>query len=130
MLRHYYEEADVSVSWDTVNNWIAVDWRNMPSQQTVIRGCEEILKLLVLRKASLVFNDNRQITGTWVRASQWVADEWFPRMIREGLAKFAWIESPASTLSVISAKRAAKQNREGIIRLFKDVSEAEGWLRG
>ena len=125
----YYQEIDVTVSWDPINKWLSVDWRNVPSQQTVINGCEAMLKLLIAKQATLVFNDNGQITGTWVRASKWVAEKWFPRMIAAGLEKFAWIESPASTLSVISAKRSASKNKEGVIRLFKDKSEAENWLR-
>jgi len=129
MLTTYYEEADVMVCWDYRNNWISVDWRNAPSQQTVITGCEEIFKLLILKQASLVLNDNSKITGTWVRASSWVAEEWLPRMIAAGLEKFAWIESPLSTLSVISAKRAAQKNKPGVIKLFKEATEAEMWLR-
>jgi hypothetical protein len=93
-------------------------------------GCEEILKLQVSRKGTKVFNDNRKITGTWVSASNWVADDWFPRMIAAGLKKYAWIESPVSTLSVISAHKSARRNQDGIIKLFKDGSEAEKWLRG
>lgn len=128
MLTQYYQETDVTVYWDSINNWIFVDWRNMPSKETVIRGCEEISKLLTSKKASFILNDNRQLTGTWVLASKWVAEEWFPRIIAAGLKKFAWVESPASTLSVISAKRSANLNKTGVIMLFKEISEAERWL--
>lgn len=129
MLTQFYQETDVTVYWDSKNNWIHVDWRNMPSKQTVLKGCEEIHKLLISKNASCVLNDNRQITGTWVLASRWVAEEWFPQIIAAGLKKFAWIESPVSTLSVVSAKRSADKNQAGIIRLFKDESEAEKWLK-
>lgn len=125
----YYHETDVTVSWDGDNNRIHVDWRNTPSQQTVRNGCEAILELLVARKAGKVFNDNRGITGTWVRASNWVADDWLPRMIAAGLTRLAWIESPMSTLSVISAKKSARKYQE-VIKLFKDGAEAEKWLTG
>jgi hypothetical protein len=128
MLTRYYEEDDVTVFWDSINKWIYVDWKNMPSKQTVIEGCKRILKLLVSKNASVVLNDNRKITGTWVLASRWVAEEWFPQIIASGLNKFAWIESQNSSLSVISAKRSAKKYTN-IIKLFKDSSEAESWLR-
>lgn len=128
MLTQYYQEADVTVCWDSHNNWISVHWMNMPSKETVKKGCEAVFKLLTSRKASLVFNDNSKITGAW-GASSWVAEEWFPQMIAAGLRKFAWVESPASTLSVISAKRSAMKNQNGVIRLFNDGSEAENWLR-
>lgn len=129
MLKTYYEEENVMVCWDYNNSWISVDWRNVPSQQTVISGCEEMFELLILKQASLIQNDNSKITGTWVRASKWVAEDWFPRMITAGLEKFAWIESRSSTLSVISAKRAAQKNKSGVIKLFKEATEAELWLR-
>lgn len=128
MLTLYYQETDVTVCWDSHNNWVSVCWRNMPSKETVKEGCDAILKLMISRKASLVFNDNSNITGAW-GASGWVAEEWFPRMIASGLRKFAWIESTVSTLSVISAKRSAIKNPNGVIRLFNDVYEAEKWLR-
>lgn len=129
MLTQYYQETDVTVYWDSSNNWIYIDWRNQPSKQTVLNGCKEIHKLLISKNASCVLNDNRQITGTWVLASRWVAEEWFPQIIAAGLKKFAWIESRVSTLSVVSAKRSADKNPTGIIRLFKDESEAGKWLK-
>lgn len=128
MLTQYYHEADVTVAWDPVNNWVHAHWRNMPSKETVKKGCEEILKLLKEKTASSVFNDNSEIIGAW-GASGWVAEEWFPLMISAGLRKFAWIESRNSALSVISAKRSATKNQGGVIRLFNDGFEAERWLR-
>jgi hypothetical protein len=103
MLTEYYQENDVTVCWDSLNNWVSVYWRNMPSKETVKRGCEAVHKLLLSKKASSVFNDNSKITGAW-GASSWVAEEWFPQITAAGLRKFAWIESHTSTLSVISAK--------------------------
>ena len=129
MLVRVYKEDDVTVSWDARNNWISVEWRNAPSRQTVVNGCEEVLKLLVVKRAALVLNDNRQISGTWVRASSWVAEDWFPRMIAAGLKKFAWIESPLCALSVVSAKRSAMKNEAGVIKLFKSEDEAQKWLK-
>lgn len=79
-------------------------------------------------KATSVLNDNRQITGTWVGASRWVAEEWFPRMIASGLKKFAWVESPLCALSVVSAKRAVMKNEAGVIKLFKNEDKAQEWL--
>lgn len=128
MLTQYYQENDVTVCWDSLNNRVSVHWRNMPSKETVKNGCEAMLKLLTSKKASLVFNDNSKITGAW-GASSWVAEEWFPKMMAAGLRKFAWIESHTSILSVISAKRSAMNNQNGVIRLFTDGSEAENWLR-
>ncbi len=129
MLAPYYQETDVTVFWDSLNNWVSVHWRNKPSKETVKKGCEAILELLASKRATLVFNDNSKITGAW-GGSCWVAEDWFPQMIDSGLKKFAWIQSATSTLSVISAKRSATTIQDGVIRLFSDEYEAEKWLRG
>lgn len=129
MLHEYYEERDITVYWDPDNNWIYADWRNIPSTGTVKEGCAAILKLLQSKRASNMVNNNANVTGPWSGASQWVAKVWFPQMIEAGLKKFAWIQSPHSILSQISAETSEAKDEGDVIRLFKDRESAETWLR-
>jgi hypothetical protein len=129
MLEEFYKEQDVSVHWDSGNNWVFSDWRNVPSEETVQRGCGEILKLLKSRKASKVLNSNAKVTGPWSAASYWVAEVWFPQMVQAGLKQFAWIQSPASISSQISAKSSKKKDDSDVIQLFDDERSAVSWLK-
>lgn len=130
MKKIYYKETDCMVYWDTTNNWIYVDWRNRPSVETVKKGCEEMLMLLKEKSCSKVLNDNSNVTGSWSAAAEWVADVWFPKMISAGLKKFAWIQSPYSTLSKMNARQSLKSNDDDIIKMF-DVGDktAIDWLK-
>jgi hypothetical protein len=126
----FYEENDCVVYWDDANRWIYVDWRNIPSVETVKRGCEEVLKLLSQKRGNKVLNDNRNVSGSWSAASQWVAEDWFPRMMKAGLKKFAWIQSKASAMSQLSARDSkAKNQNTDVIHLFNDEPEAIDWLK-
>jgi hypothetical protein len=125
-----YTEKDCLVYWDSGNNWIYVDWRNRAKVETVKNGCEEILKLLKEKSCSKVLNDNSNVTGSWSAAAEWVAEDWFPRMISAGLKKFAWVQSPHSTLSKMNAKQSVKNDDNGIIKMY-DVGDpsAIDWLK-
>ncbi|MBF0423297.1 MAG: hypothetical protein HQL73_09930 [Magnetococcales bacterium] len=124
-----YDEDDVTVYWDNENHWIHVDWRNIPSDTTVKNGCEQMLHLLVHKQCSRVFNDNRNVIGPWNTAAQWVAEDWFPRMLTAGLKKFAWIQS-ANILSKFSARQSTAKNQEtDAIHLFDDEEAAVHWLK-
>lgn len=125
----FYEEKDCAVYWDSENSWIYVDWRNIPSNETVKNGCEEMLKLLQQRECSKVLNDNSHVSGSWAAASDWVAQDWFPRMVSSGLKKFAWVQSPHSALSRMNAKRAENKNTEIIHYFDGGYGEATNWLK-
>lgn len=130
MKSQFYGEKDCVVYWDDVNKWIYTDWKNQPTIATVKNGCEEMLKLLVQKKCNKILNDNTNVVGSWSAASQWVAEDWFPRIINAGLKKFAWIQSKESTLSQMSAKKAEEKNKETeIIHLFKNEADAVSWLK-
>ncbi len=130
MKTQFYGEKDCIVYWDEDNQWIYTDWKNQPSVTTVKTGCEEMLKLLVEKKAAKILNDNSNIIGSWSASSQWVAEDWFPRIIAAGLKKFAWVQSKESTLSQISAKKSEEKNKDSdIIRLVKDEAEGISWLK-
>lgn len=130
MKTKFYEEEDCVVYWDDNEKWIYVDWRNIPSVETVKSGCEEILKLLLQKRGAKVLNDNRNVSGSWSAASQWVAEDWFPRMIKAGLKKFAWIQSKASAMSQLSARDSSSKNKDtDVIHLFYGEMEAVSWLK-
>jgi hypothetical protein len=124
----FYEEEDVTVHWDGEHDRVYVDWRNIPSDRTVQRGCEEMLTLLAQRKCRHVLNDNRNVVGPWNSSAQWVAENWFPRMLAAGLKKFAWLQS-ANSLSKFAARQSTALNQDsGAIRLFESENEALDWL--
>lgn len=124
----FYEEEDVTVYWDDTNNWVYVDWRNIPSDRSVKKGCEEMLVLLSHKQCARVLNDNRNVIGPWNTAAQWVAEDWFPRMLSAGLKKFAWIQSPNALSKFAARQSTAKNQATNAIHLFDDEESAINWL--
>ncbi len=124
----YYSEENVTVYWDAEHNRVYVDWRGIPSDRTVQMGCEEMLKLLIQQKCHFVLNDNRNVFGPWNSSAQWVAEDWFPRMLGAGLEKFAWVQSK-NLLSKFASRQTTALNKDsGAIRLFDSYDDATYWL--
>ncbi|CAK0749417.1 STAS/SEC14 domain-containing protein [Azospirillaceae bacterium] len=124
----HYSEENVIVYWDADHNRVYVDWRGIPSDRTVQKGCEEMLKLLIQQNGHFVLNDNRNVIGPWNSSAQWVAEDWFPRMLSAGLEKFAWVQSK-NLLSKFASRQTTALNKDsGAIRLFDSYDDAIHWL--
>ena len=87
-----------------------------------------MLAFLKEKNCTKVLNDNRLVKGTWSFASDWVAQDWFPRMVEAGLQQFAWIYSP-DVFSKFSTDKSTKNADGGIIMTFNDVEEGKAWLK-
>ena len=121
-----YQQANIEISWDD-RGWLHVDWVGMQSVANVHDGCEQMLRLLQVKAAELILNDNTRLEGIWIGAAEWVGREWFPMMVRAGLKRFAWVQS-ASRLSQVSVEETMKSAPAGVAQVFPTREEAEAWL--
>jgi len=77
---------------------------------------------------SKVFNDNREVIGTWSEASDWAAEVWLPLMEDAGLQFFAWVFS-ASVFSQLSAQKSVdNKDKKSEIAFFYQAEDAIEWL--
>jgi len=111
-------------------NWIA---EFIPVNQ-VKQGALQMLEGLKTHPTPFLLNDNRQVTGVWDEANDWIASFWIPEAIKLGLRKFAHIY-PEDLYARLSAQ-FMQQNSEKVadldtfeMKLFKnDQEEALAWL--
>jgi signal transduction histidine kinase len=127
-LDSFYEDNTIRISLSDDKNHLNADWIGFQSLETVQRGCMNILRMLSKNKLHKVVNDNTLVLGTWSEAADWVGQEWFPMMEKEGLKYFAWIYSP-SAFSLLSAQKTVDIGVNGITtQFFTDKSSAEFWI--
>ena len=118
----------IEIHYDSENHWIYSNWQNYQKLESVQNGCEKILGFLKEKNCTKVLNDNRLVKGTWTFASEWVGNDWFPRIIEAGLKQFAWIYSP-DAFSKFSTDQSTKNTEDSIIKTFNNIKEGEDWLR-
>lgn len=128
-LQKIYHCDFVEVSFDSSNQWIYADWKGYQSDASVKEGCELILEALIQFNVSRVLNDNRRILGIWTGVAEWMACNWYPRMHKAGMKKFALVYSP-SRLSQVSADAAMHLfDSEGhTVTGFFEENAAVSWL--
>ncbi len=123
-----YEDEYIEIQYDSKNHWIYSNWQNYQKLHTVQNGCEKMLAFLKEKNCTKVLNDNRLVKGTWSFASDWVAKDWFPKMVEAGLNQFSWIYSP-DVFSKFSTDKSTQNTDGGIIMTFNNVEEGKAWLK-
>ncbi len=84
---------------------------------------------MVEHQAHRILNDNEHVVGIWSGASEWGAREWFPRLRKAGMRRFAWVDSPTrfSQISTDTTLSMMQCETQGVM-VFSDVKEAIFWL--
>jgi hypothetical protein len=121
-----YQQANVEIYWDD-REWLYVDWIGLQSVDNIYTGSDQILRLLQLKSAEAVLNDNTHLKGIWIGAAERIGREWFPNMVRAGLKRFAWVQSP-SALSHVSMEETLRFAPPRVAQVFFTRGEAEAWL--
>ena len=80
-------------------------------------------------KCAYLLNDNRLVTGPWDHAVDWIAQDWAPRAIADGLTHFAQVVSPESFAAVSGELMHARIGTYFQMRTFGRLEEAQQWLR-
>jgi hypothetical protein len=122
-----FQQTNVVISWDD-HGWLYVDWTGMQSLTDLKAGSDQLVRLLQSKGADSVLNDNTHAEGIAAEAAEWLGRDWFPRMRRTGLQRFAWVRSPTGLTDVIIESTLAAAP-PGIAHMFWTVGEAEAWLK-
>ena len=121
-----YQQANIEIGWDD-RGWLYVDWIGLQSVDKVHAGGEQILRLLRVKNAEAVLNDNTRLEGVWLGAAESGGRAWFEAMLRGGLKRFACVDS-ASRLSQASVEDTLRFAPPVVAQVFFTRAEAEAWL--
>ena len=108
-------------------DWICATWFGFQLKESVPTGCKEILEALKKYHLFKVLNDSSRSKGLW--NTDWVAEEWFPCLLQEGLKKFAWVVSPDLLCKGETEKVVLSAPASSVIMMFEDTNEAKRWLK-
>jgi CheY-like chemotaxis protein len=122
-------ESFLDIHHDPATSYLHADWKGYQSIESMRRGCDSILQLMIQQNVDAVLNDNTHVIGAWSNATQWVAENWFPRMKQDGLRRFAWAYGPSkrSQMSADITVEMMGTETHGV-RKFHNRREAIAWL--
>jgi len=123
-----YGDDFIEIEYDSVSNWLYVNWQNKQNYDSIVNGGEKMLQFLKEKQCSKVLNDNRLVVDEWGDATEYTEKDWFPRMVGAGLKYFAWIYSP-DIFSQFTANNIAAMQESNIVRVFKNINDGKNWLK-
>jgi hypothetical protein len=110
--------------------WFHGEWSGYVSSDDVIRAVKLMLEKFGDLKYSKSLNDSSKGEGSWDDANDWLAKNWMPMAIANGLKHFAFVVSPDIFSAMSSDELATKIPEAGFeMRTFSNKPEAEEWLR-
>ena len=128
-LTELFKENFIDISLDTEQSILIVDWKGYQSVSSVQQGCERMLYMMSKHDAHRILNDNTKVLGIWIGAAEWLADNWFPRMAKSGMQRFAWVYSPARFSQFSTDGTLALLDSEDYgIQTFHNRADALAWL--
>lgn len=89
------ETACVSIYYDSLNEWLFLDWEGELTLPAVQTACLEVAHCFVPRPYARVLNSNAQVTGMSWSVAAWLATEFLPHLALAGIAQVAWVCSPS-----------------------------------
>lgn len=118
----------LSIDYDAANHWVCNEWIGYQTYVGIVAGADACLLPLRENKCAYLLNDNRRVVGPWDHAVDWIAGNWAPRAIAQGLTHFANVVSPETLAASSAHSMLLGLHGQLQMRMFDNVEEAEAWL--
>ncbi|WP_223653108.1 hypothetical protein [Hymenobacter psoromatis] len=128
-LTNAFGKVFLSVEYDAQQKLLYNNWRGYQTLESIITGANACLQELARHRCPYLLNDNTNVTGPWDHAVAWIAEDWTPRAIVEGLTHFAHVVSPESFAALSAEAMVTKVGDSFQMRIFGNLDEARQWLR-
>lgn len=127
-LTNAFGKTFLTIEFDKQNNFFYNNWQGYQSLDGVMQGANAYLEHMAKRPCPWLLNDNTNVTGPWDHAVEWIAQDWTPRAIAQGLTHFAHVVSPESFAALSAEAMSASVGTSFYMRIFGSVNDAREWL--
>lgn len=118
----------LTIEYDEVNRLVYNNWIGYLTREGVMTGANSCLKVLAAANCPYLLNDNTAVLGPWDHAVDWIAQDWTPRAIAQGLTHFAHVVSAESFAALSAEMMHASVGESFRMRIFGSLAEARQWL--
>lgn len=119
-----------TATYNEQDGWFESNWFGYVSSEEVIEAVQQVMVAFKEIKYTKSLNDSSKSEGSWDEANDWLAKNWMPDAIANGLKKFAFIVSEDIFSSMATEEMATRVPGTLFeMRTFQTKAEAENWLR-
>jgi hypothetical protein len=121
------DEPHLTISYDSLNQWLYTDWVGVQNLRTLQLGSEQIIMHLQAEHCSKILNDNTRVSSIHVQARGWVERHFLQQLATAGLEYMAWVYSPDFDSRFTTALTLLRITHPVVVG-FDDLVAAYAWL--
>jgi hypothetical protein len=103
-MERLYEDRNIEIRLDSINKCIEYSWKDFVPSKEYIELLEKVYHYSVQHKCDKNLVDMRSMKVIPEDVLEWMQSNWLPRMLQEGIKKFALI----NTKSIIASMTVGK----------------------
>ena len=119
---------NLSISYDSQNNWLYLDWCGEQTIDTVREGCLLIAQCFLRQSYGRILNDNTNVTSVTREVFEWLSTEFLPYIHLVQIEYLAWVYPPGMDARSYT-DIALYKDSSLVVALFDDLASAYSWLR-
>ncbi|MCP4675734.1 MAG: hypothetical protein GY854_09555 [Deltaproteobacteria bacterium] len=127
------DDEYIQIRVDEAKSSIEAEWKGFASEQDYKDRLDKVYEFTCQHRCTKQLTDMRNMKTIPDKANDWIQSNWFPKMVKQGIKKFALVNSK-SVVAKLSVERADKgitdkTDKTGIsTQFFDDLDSARGWL--
>jgi len=125
------EEAHHTIEWDEANGVCLFTWTEYVTGEEFRASLNSLHEAIAERGVTKYLVDTRSITAHDDADKRWLAEEWIPRLVEDGVRYGAGVY-PDSVIAEMDMEKIESQvnsvAEEYTFRTFGDPKEARDWL--
>jgi len=122
-----YKTDFLKIEYNLVDEIVIATWSGPLSGGEIINGYENVSFFIKKNFCHKLLDDHSDVQGIWADLSDWVAFDWHPRVVDLGLQYHACVYS-RSVFSRLSTDLTIKMMKEGIVKGYDTIIDAQNWL--
>ncbi|RSK51017.1 hypothetical protein [Hymenobacter rigui] len=123
-----FDKPFLLLTYDSVNQWLHVQWRGHLTLALVQEGSEKVLELVRAHRYQRLLNDNTQVTILDLTEEEQRGYQILHLLFEAGLHYLAWVYAPVPQ-GRSYADNSVAGARWPLILTFEEYAPAAEWLR-
>lgn len=128
-LQHLFTSSHVTVSFDSWNHWLYLEWHGELTLPVMQQACLELAHCFVGHAYPRVLNNNANVDHVDWDVTPWLVQHFFPYLCQVGIEQVAWVHGPTVRSRALADQSLGYLHTKLEVALFSEVEGAVSWLQ-
>ena len=132
-MERLYEDRNIEIRLDKINKCIEYNWKDFVPSEEYMELLEKVYNYSIQHECDKNLVDMRNMKVIPEEVVDWMQSDWLPRMLQEGIVRFALINTKSiiagmTVGKIVDGVREVGSERGLKNAFFDDLDEARAWI--